>query len=223
MAKTTLDYIEITPGQAPIGSIIWLHGLGADGRDFANIVPELNLAKELAVRYIFPHAPIIPVTINAGYLMRAWYDITGIDLQSREDVEGIQRSQEAIHELIEYEKQQGVPTDRIILAGFSQGGAVALHTALRYPEKLAGVLALSTYLPLRHSLATEASVANKNVPVFMAHGEQDNIVPLAYAQMAQQFLEQNAHQVEFHTYPMAHGVCTEEIVDIALWMRKVLA
>ena len=222
MSQPTLEYIEITPGKTPIGSIIWLHGLGADGHDFANIVPDLHLAKELALRFIFPHAPVIPVTINAGYLMRAWYDITGFDLQSREDEAGIRRSQQALHDLIEFEKKQGIPTERIILAGFSQGGAIALHTGLRYPEKLAGILALSTYLPLNASLPSEAAVANKDIPIFLAHGNQDNIVSLNYAQLTKQLLENNGHQVEFHTYPMAHSVCAEEIVDIAMWLRNVL-
>jgi len=222
MTKPTLDYVELMPGQAPIASIIWLHGLGADGHDFANIVPELNLAKEFAIRFIFPHAPVRPVTINAGYMMRAWYDITGFDLQSREDESGIRQSQQAIHELIEFEKKQGIPSERIILAGFSQGGAIALHTGLRYPEKLGGILALSTYLPLNASLPQEASAINKDISIFMAHGDQDNIVPLTYAQIAKQFLVNNGHQVEFHTYPMAHSVCAEEIVDIAMWLRTVL-
>lgn len=222
MPQTTLDYIEIRPQEKPIASIIWLHGLGADGHDFANIVPELNLAKELAVRFIFPHAPVMPVTINAGYMMRAWYDITGFDANSIEDAQGIRRSEQALHALIEYEKKQGIPAERIVLAGFSQGGAMALHTGLRYPEQLAGILALSTYLPLKNNLEKEMSAANQSIPVFMAHGDEDNIVPLAYARLAQQFLTQHNYKVEFHTYPMAHSVCTEEIVDIALWLRNIL-
>lgn len=222
MLAEKLPCVEINPPATPIASIIWLHGLGADGHDFASIVPELHLAKEFPIRFVFPHAPMIPVTINNGHVMRAWYDILGLTATTREDKIGIRQSQAAIHTLIEYEKSLGIPANRIIVAGFSQGGAMALHTGLRYPERLAGILALSTYLPLASSLKAEATAANNDLPIFLAHGMQDNVVPYTFAQISQQALQYNGHTIEFHTYPMAHSVCMEELADIAAWLRKIL-
>jgi len=222
MSSEKLSCVEINPPTAPIASVIWMHGLGADGHDFASIVPELHLAKELPIRFVFPHAPMIPVTLNNGYIMRAWYDIFGLSLGSREDDVGIRRSEKAVCSLIEHEKSLGIPANRIILAGFSQGGAIALHTGLRYSERLAGILALSTYLPLNGTLVEEATKENNDIPIFLAHGTQDNVLPYGFAQLAEQALKQNGHPVEFHTYQMPHSVCMEEIADIAAWFRKIL-
>ena len=220
-----LDSIEITTGKNPGASIIWMHGLGADGNDFVPIVGELGLDSAPAVRFIFPHAPMRPVTINNGYVMRAWYDVSFGDLEGqsrRADEEGVRQSQAQINALIEREERRGVAAENVLLAGFSQGGAIALHTGLRHPRKLAGVVALSTYLPLAESLTFEASAANKGTPVFMAHGLFDPVVPLMMGAGSMTFLAGLGYSVEWHQYPMQHSVCPEEIQDIRTWLRRIL-
>jgi phospholipase/carboxylesterase len=209
-----MEAIEIETGASPQAAVIWLHGLGADGHDFEAIVPELRLAKP--VRFVFPHAPIQPVTINNGMRMRAWYDIFQFG-GGREDDQGIRASQKLLEKLIEAQ-----PTEKVILAGFSQGGAIVLQTALRYPKKLAGVMALSTYLPLAGTLAAERSSANAQIPIFMAHGQYDDIIPIRRAQDSMDVLKQLQYPVEWHEYPMPHSVCGEEVRDISAWMSKLL-
>ncbi len=214
-----MEAIEIQTGSKPAASIIWLHGLGADGHDFEPIVPELKLAKPL--RFVFPHAPVRPVTINQGMRMRAWYDIQQFG-GGPEDEAGIRASQRKIEELISEEKEKGLPAAKIVMAGFSQGGAIALQTALRYPERLAGVLALSTYLPLAGSLQSERSPANQGIPIFMAHGRYDDIIPLPRAEASRKLLEAAGYPVEWHEYPMPHSVCAEEIADIADFLARIV-
>ena len=214
-----LDAIEITTGDEPTLSVLWLHGLGADGHDFEPIVPELSL--RIPVRFVFPHAPVRPVTINGGMAMRAWYDILGFDRHAREDAAGIRASAAAVTGLIDRELERGMPSERIVLAGFSQGGAIALHTALREPRPLAGVLALSTYLPLAASLNAERSSANAGLPIFMAHGTADNVLPLSLAETSRDALRALGYSVEWHAYPMAHSVCMEEVRAIAAWLSAL--
>ena len=216
-----LDAIEITTGDAPRLAVIWLHGLGADGHDFEPIVPELRL--RLPVRFVFPHAPVRPVTINGGMQMRAWYDILGFDRRAKEDAAGIQASAAAVTELIDREIERGLSSDRIVLAGFSQGGAIALHTALRSPKPLAGVLALSTYLPLATTLASERSAANAAIPLFMAHGTDDPVLPFGLAETSRRALEALGYVVDWHAYRMAHSVCMEEVRAIGAWLSALPA
>ncbi|MFA5241862.1 MAG: alpha/beta fold hydrolase [Sulfuricella sp.] len=217
-----MEALEINTGTHPSSAVIWLHGLGADGHDFAPIVPELGLPPRLAVRFIFPHAPLLPVTINNGYAMPAWYDVRSLDLRQTEDEAGIRASQQLLEALIRREEARGIPAARIVLAGFSQGGAIALHTGLRYEAPLAGVLALSTYLPLPRALASEASPANAGLPVFMAHGTADGVIPAAQGAASRDWLEQHGYTVDWREYPMAHSVCAEEITDIGQWLVRVL-
>ena len=216
-----MEFIELATGSLPTASVIWLHGLGADGHDFEPIVPELRLPPALQVRFIFPHAPVRPVTLNNGMRMRAWYDNLRLD-GGAEDAAGIRASQGLVGDLIQAEKKKGVAAERIVLAGFSQGGAIALQTALRYPSRLAGVLALSTYLPLAATLKAEMGEANRSVPIFMAHGEYDDIIPLARAEQSAKALQDAGCKVQWHTYPMPHSVCPEEIAHIAAFLRAVL-
>jgi phospholipase/carboxylesterase len=217
------ESVTVTTGARPAqASVIWMHGLGADGSDFEPLVPQLRLPKRLAVRFVFPQAPVRPVTINAGYRMRAWYDIQGIGPNLPEDAAGIAESSARIHRFIERERAAGVPAARIVVAGFSQGGAVALHSALRFPERLAGVLALSTYLPLRERLAAEASVANRRLPVLMCHGRFDPVVPLHYGEWSRDALIALGWPVEWIAYPMQHEVCLPQIADIAAWLAARL-
>ena len=218
MTDATLPAIEIETRQPVQASIIWLHGLGADGNDFAGVVPELNLPAALAVRFIFPHAPPRPVTINGGYVMRAWYDIATEDLSQAQDAAGIRASEQAVLALIAREQARGVPASRIVLGGFSQGGAIALHTGLRFPERLAGIMALSTYLPLADTLAAEAHTANAHTPVFIGHGREDMLVPLVLAQRTQAVLATMGSVVAWQDYPMAHSVCLPELRDIGAWL-----
>lgn len=218
-----LDAIELETGRGAgpaDGAVIWLHGLGADGHDFEPVVPELGLPPTLRLRFVFPHAPVQPVTINGGFAMRAWYDIYN---DGRQDAAGIRASQTRVEALVEREKGRSVATVRIVLAGFSQGGAIALHTGLRYPERLSGILALSTYLPLADTLAAEAHPANREVPIFMAHGTQDPLIPLARARASRDALQTLGYQVEWHEYAMPHSVCPEEIAHIGAWLIRVLA
>ena len=216
-----LDAIEITTGDAPTLAVLWLHGLGADGHDFEPIVPELRL--RTPVRFVFPHAPVRPVTINGGMAMRAWYDILGFDRSAREDAAGIRASAAAVTALIDREIERGIPAERIVLAGFSQGGAIALHTALREPRPLAGVMALSTYLPVAATLAAERSAANAGLPIFMAHGTSDPVLPLSLAESSRRTLEALEYAIDWHTYPMQHSVCIEEIGAIAAWLTALPA
>ena len=221
-----LESIEVETKPNPTAAVIWMHGLGADGNDFVSIVNELDLsAVSGGIRFVFPHAPVRPVTINNGHVMRAWYDISFGDLEGntrRADENGVRESQAQIGQLIERENQRNIPSQKIVLAGFSQGGAVALQTGLRYPETLAGVMALSTYMPLAESFAQEAAPANTKTSVFMAHGTQDQVVPYAMGTASRARLLQSAYAVDWHEYPMPHSVCPEEIKDIGRWLGKVL-
>ncbi|TAK90015.1 MAG: carboxylesterase [Burkholderiaceae bacterium] len=219
---TELECVELQSRATPQASIIWLHGLGADGHDFVPIVRELDLEKILPLRFVFPHAPVIPVTINSGYPMRAWYDIRTPDFAQREDEAGVRASQAAIEQLIQRENERGIPSERIVLAGFSQGGAITLHTGLRYPHKLAGLLALSTYLPVHEAVASERHSANQDTPIFMAHGTQDTIVQFAWGQQTRARLEEMGYRVEWHEYPMQHSVCADEVNDIGQWLQRIL-
>ncbi len=223
MTQETLPAAEITPETPPTASIIWLHGLGADGYDFMDIVPQLHLPEALGVRFVFPHAPQRPVTINGGYPMRAWYDIASADIPTVEDNLGIRASEKAIHALIQSEITRGIPVHRIVLAGFSQGGAIALHTGLRYPQPLAGILALSTYLPLAAELRNEAHPANANIPIMMTHGTEDTVIPLIYSQISRKALEDAGYRVEWRSYAMPHTLCAQEIHDMGEWLRRILA
>ena len=215
-----LDTIEIETGKNPTASVIWLHGLGADGNDFAPIVPELRLPKA-AIRFVFPHAPVRPVTINGGMRMRAWYDITD-GANRREDERGVRASQVLIEALIGREKERGTKAGRLVLAGFSQGGAIALHTGLRHPERIAGIMALSTYVPVEEKLSAEASTANRDVPIFMGHGSDDPIIPFVRAEQSRNLLKSLGYPAEWHKYAMPHSVCPEELADIGTWLGKVL-
>lgn len=218
-----LPAVEIEPqGVEASATVIWLHGLGADGHDFEPIVPELTLPRDAGVRFIFPHAPVRPVTLNAGMAMRAWYDILGLGPDREEDAAGIRASEEQVRKLIERENQRGIPSARIVLAGFSQGGAIVLHTGLRYPERLAGIMALSTYLPLDGTLSAERHAGNQDTPIFMAHGTQDPVLPVSMGTRSRDLLQQHGHPVEWHDYPMEHQVCMEEIRAIGDWLRRVL-
>jgi phospholipase/carboxylesterase len=217
---SVLPSIEIDPPSIPQATVIWLHGLGADGHDFEPIVPQLHLS--IPVRFVFPHAPRRPITINGGYVMRAWYDITAADLSRGEDEEGIHTSAQQIDALVEREVHNGIIPRRIVLAGFSQGGAIALHAGLRYPRRLAGILALSTYLPLATSIALEAHAANRDIPIFMAHGDLDSVVPPPHAQMSRSRLTKLGYGVEWHSYAMPHSLCHDEIMDIGKWLTHVL-
>ena len=218
-----LEAVEVETGPAPEASIVWLHGLGADGHDFEPIVPELDLPEGLAVRFVFPHAPMQPVTINGGAVMRAWYDVLGSDgVRRREDPAGVRGSQERIEALLAREKARGVTAARIVLAGFSQGGAMAIHTGLRHGERLAGIMALSCSVPLGDSLAPEASAANREAPIFMAHGTEDAMIPSARARSGRDLLVSLGYRLEWHEYPMPHSVCPQEIVDISAWLGAVL-
>ncbi|MFO7602522.1 MAG: alpha/beta hydrolase-fold protein [Gammaproteobacteria bacterium] len=218
----TLPYLEVDPPAAR-ASVIWLHGLGADGHDFEAIVPELGLPPSAGVRFIFPHAPERPVTINSGYVMRAWYDIVSLDFAAAQDTAGIRESAQQIEALIAAEYQRGVAYENIVLAGFSQGGVIALQVALRYPQRLAGVMALSTYLAMPDRLALEASEANRTIPIFMAHGVDDTVVPYAQGEAARRLLEQQHYPLTWQAYPMEHSVHPDEVGDIARWLRQVLA
>jgi phospholipase/carboxylesterase len=218
-----LETIESETGPKPGATIIVLHGLGADGNDFVPIAQELDLSAVGPVRFVFPHAPVIPVTINNGYRMRAWYDILGMDLVRREDEAGLRRSVGQIEQLLEREEQRVMPAHRIVLAGFSQGCAMALMTGLRHKERLAGIVGMSGYLPLAASTAAERTDANALTPIFMGHGQQDGVVALERGTASRDALRALGYEVEWHEYPMAHSVCMEEIADLNAWLVKVLA
>lgn len=217
-----LPAIELTPASPPRASVIWLHGLGADGYDFVPIVEELALPADLPVRFVFPHAPKQPVTINGGYIMPAWYDIRSPDLQQEEDEKGILQSAAALQTWIEHEMTLGIAPERILLAGFSQGGAIALYTGLTFPQKLAGIMALSTYLPLPERIKQQCSDHVKDLPVFVGHGSADNIVPLSAGENSAALLQQLGCSISLHRYNMAHNVNQEEIGDIRSWLLHCL-
>ena len=219
---TELPHIQIETTPNPTAAVIWLHGLGADGNDFAGLVPELDLSRCPGIRFIFPHAPSIPVTVNGGYVMPAWYDIRGADLLSRQDDAGIRASELAIQALVAREIARGIAPEHIVLAGFSQGCAMALHTGLRYPQRLAGVMALSGYLPLAESFAAERSEANAHTPIFMAHGSQDAVVIPARGEATRDLLTRLGYAVQWRSYPMPHSLHPQEIVDIAAFLAHVL-
>ncbi len=218
-----LESIEVETGPQPAATVLILHGLGADGNDFVPVADELDLKPVGNVRFIFPHAPVIPVTINNGYRMRAWYDILGMDLVQREDEAGLRRSREQIEELLAREQARGMPANRIVLAGFSQGCALALLTGLRHRERLAGIAGLSGYLPLAQTTAGERTDANALTPIFLGHGQQDGVVDIARGAASRDALQALGYAVEWHDYPMAHSVCMEEIGDLNRWLLKVLA
>jgi|SRR5882672_3483094 len=223
--ENLLETIELETGKNPAATVIWMHGLGADGNDFVPIVNELDLSGAPATRFVFPHAPMRPVTINNGHVMRAWYDVSFGDLEGksrRADGIGVHESQGQINALIERENKRGIAAAKIVLAGFSQGGAIALYTGLRYPEKLAGIMALSTYLPLADTLPLEFSPVNKATPIFMAHGIYDPVVPLMMGAGSMTFMTGLGYMVDWKQYSMQHSVCAEEIEDIGAWLRKVL-
>jgi phospholipase/carboxylesterase len=220
--QQTPDRVLLEPKAPATAAVIWLHGLGANGFDFVPVVPELRLPASLPVRFIFPHAPERPVTINNGYVMPAWYDIAGIARSAAEDEAGIRESQVRIAELVAAQERSGITAARIVIAGFSQGGAIALQTALRYPSALGGVMALSTYLPLQHTLATEASAGNRSIPILMCHGSRDPMVPAQLGDLSRQVLTGLGYSVDWRTYPMEHSVCPAEVDDISAWLQRVL-
>lgn len=217
-----LDTIDIETAANPNAAIIWLHGLGADGHDFEPLVPEIVRRGERAWRFVFPHAPIRPVTLNGGLPMRAWYDLKGLDRRAAEDLAGFWDADARVRELIARESTRGISPSRVVLAGFSQGGAVSLYTAPRYPERLAGVLALSCYLPLPDRLATERVAANQDVPIFMAHGTSDATLSLSFAQQSRDHLLSLGYGVDWHEYPMGHSVCMPEVADIRVFLDAAL-
>jgi phospholipase/carboxylesterase len=222
LRRILLETIEIETAPTPNAAVIWLHGLGADGHDFEPVVPQLVSRGERAWRFIFPHATPRPVTINGGMRMRAWYDIVGFDRKAQEDEKGFRETDAAIRQLIEREAERGIPAHRIVLAGFSQGGAASLYTAPRYPERLAGVMALSTYLPFSSRLDTERLPANAATPIFMAHGLTDATLPIGLGLESRDFLKGLGFTVEWHQYPMAHAVCADELADIRHYLFRVL-
>jgi len=215
------ESVEVTTGEQPVGSVIWLHGLGADGHDFEPIVPELHLPADLPLRFVFPHAPVRPVTINGGMAMRAWYDIISLDAEGRADADGVHESTALLEALIAREVERGIDASRIVIAGFSMGGAVAINTALHTGYQLAGLMALSTYLPLPSEV--DGSSGSRDLPVFMAHGTFDPMLPMQWGQLSAERLTGEGFSVEWHDYPMAHAVCPEEIRDIRAWLLRVLA
>jgi phospholipase/carboxylesterase len=217
-----LESIEIETAPQPNAAVIWLHGLGADGHDFEAIVPELVPPGSRAWRFVFPNAPVRPVTINGGMRMRAWYDIVALDRKAAEDAAGFQDTDQKVRELIAREVVRGIPADRIVLAGFSQGGAVSLYTAPRLTEKLAGVMALSCYLPREATFQAERSQANDATPIFMAHGQFDGVVPMTLGLKSREYLKALGYKVEWHEYAMAHAVCAEEVADIRQFLMRVL-
>jgi len=220
--QVALETVEVTTGAEPAAAVIWLHGLGADGHDFEPLVPELSWSGAPDIRYVFPHAPVRPVTINGGMSMRAWYDIVSLTSHRDHDQRGIADSVNQATALVRREIARGIPAHRIIVAGFSQGGAIALQLALRFPQRLAGLVALSTYLLLDHRLENDAHQANRGLPVFAGHGSLDPVVPVQLGEMAATRLRGMGYDVEFHRYPMPHAVCPEEVADLAAWFRARL-
>lgn len=216
----TYPAVRIDTGPEPKMAIIWLHGLGADGHDFEPVVPQFH-HPELPLRFVFPHAPVQPVTINGGMAMRSWYDIKGLDIGSRADEAGIRASEKIIHQLIKEQVEQGIPPENIVLAGFSQGAAMTLHTGTRYPQKLAGLVALSGYLPMPEKLPKEKHPANQKTPIFMAHGTQDPVVPYALGESSARILQANGYPLEWHAYPIQHGVSPQEIAAVSSFVFRL--
>ena len=222
MTNNIIPAVVIEPATPATASIIWLHGLGADGHDFEAVVPALSLPHNHGLRFVFPHAPYRPVTINNGYVMRAWYDIFDTSFLHCEDETGIKISSWELGKLIQHETDRGIVTNRILLAGFSQGGAISLYTGLRYTHRLGGILALSTYLPMMDKEVLDASTVNKNIPIMMAHGIEDTVVPSVLALQSRKTMEKSGFNIEWHSYPMGHSLCPEEITDISSWLSRVL-
>lgn len=218
--KETAEEVRLEPAGSAQAAVIWLHGLGADGHDFVPIAAELRLPPQLAVRFIFPHAAVRPVTLNNGLPMRAWYDLVSLSSDQRQDAKGIHASAQRIRARIDAEIAGGIAAERIVLAGFSQGGAIALHTGLRLPYRLAGLVALSSYLPLHDTLSVEASSAARATPLFIAHGSYDNIVPPHWGETTAQGLQERGYSVDWHRYPMAHEVCADEIDALGAWLGQ---
>jgi phospholipase/carboxylesterase len=223
MHAELLPSIELEVGPRPAAAVIWLHGLGADGNDFVPIVEEMRLPSSLSIRFVFPHAPVRPVTLNNGFRMRAWYDIAPGDITHRADISGVRASQAQVEALVAREIGRGIAARRIVVAGFSQGGVIALHTGLRHAERLAGIVALSTYVVLPDLLAREASPANRDVPIFMAHGTADPMVRLEWGEAGRRALVAAGYRVEWHTYPMPHSVVWEEVEAVSAFLARVLA
>ena len=219
--KSLLPCIEINPDHKPVGAVILLHGLGADGNDFVPIIQELRLPEAISLRFVFPNAPLRPVTINNGYVMPAWYDIISINIDQRADQNGLHESVEALNLIIENEIKRGIPSESIVLAGFSQGAVVALAAGLKSTKPLAGILALSGYLPYAADLAEAAQPVNREIPIFMGHGSQDPIVPYVVGEAAYTVLKEAGFNVSWHSYAMAHSVCDKEVLDIAGWLKKI--
>lgn len=222
MPTKRLECIEINPEKPANASIIWLHGLGASGDDFSPIVPSFQFPDSIQARFIFPHAPIMPVTLNFGQSMRAWFDIFSLDREGPQDKTGILSSHDSVTRLIKKEQARGIPSNKIVLAGFSQGGAIALHTGMHYPEQLAGVIALSTFLPLHSEFGEKTSIANKDLPLFWGHGTLDQIVHFELAELSLELLKSHGYKPVLNTYPIAHTVSPDEIRDISTWLQKTL-
>jgi phospholipase/carboxylesterase len=220
---STPDAVIIQPSTSADASVIWLHGLGADGHDFEPIVPHLGATIIERTRFIFPHAPERPVTINGGYVMRAWYDVLDADVARRADAAGVHESESILRGYIDAEVASGIPPERVVVAGFSQGGAIALHGGLRYPQRLAGILGISCYLPLPAAMAKGLASANAKTPMFMAHGTEDPVIPVGAGELSRDYLKNLKYDIEWHTYPIPHSVCLEEIEDIGRWLLRVLA
>ena len=217
-----LPYVEVNPQQSPEAVVIWLHGLGDSGNGFAPIVPELKLPQDHRIRFVFPHAPVRPITINNGMTMRAWYDIKSLDFNSRADLQGVEESTEQVRQLIEDEISNGTPSDKIVLAGFSQGGVVAYHLGLQFEKPLAGILALSTYMCEAESLGERAHDANRQTPIMVGHGQQDEVVPMYMGEAAYNVLKQNGYQATWTDYLMQHNVCLQELDDVSAWLQARL-
>lgn len=223
MPITRLPSIISNPNTPVRNSVIWLHGLGADGNDFAPIVPELGTQDELGIRFIFPHAPMIPVTVNGGAVMPAWYDITQMDLMRRADTSGITQSSSIITQIINDEIASGIDPANIVIAGFSQGGVIAIDVGIRFPDRLAGIMALSTYVPMRDSLPDATQSGHGDIPIFYGHGQHDQVIPIDQAESSKRFLEESGYTIEWHSYPMEHSVCAKEIAHIKTWLSSVLS
>lgn len=222
MTLVRLEAVEVEPERAADAAVILMHGLGADGHDFESLVGELHLPPSPAFRWVFPHAPVRPVTLNGGLRMRAWFDIVALDRRAPEDEAGIRESARAISALVRDERQRGIASERIVLAGFSQGGAMALHTGLREGERLAGILALSTMLPVAARLAAEAHPASATVPILMAHGSADPLVPISLGEGSRDLLRSRGYDVDWRAYPMPHSLCAEEVADIRDWLLRIV-
>lgn len=222
MSAQVLPYVEVNPNSKAKATVIWLHGLGDSGNGFAPIVPDLKLPDELGIRFVFPHAPTRPVTINNGMMMRAWYDITSLDFNNRADSQGVKESSAFVAALIEQEIAQGIPANKIVLAGFSQGGVIALNLGTRYEKTLAGIMSMSSYMSEPEKLSDEAHAANKNTPIFVAHGTYDDVVPIFMGNSAFKVLESNGYQATWHEYAMQHNVCMQQLNEISAWLKEKL-